>query len=46
MSETIQALTKLRDAVEREADAWRADHLLTITGDNNKILQSRNEPEP
>jgi hypothetical protein len=32
--------------VEQEAAAWRADHLLTITGDNNKILELRNEPKP
>lgn len=46
MPETIQALTKLWNAVEQEAAAWRADHLLTITGDNNKILELRNEPKP
>lgn len=46
MPETIRALTTLWNAVEREAAAWRADHLLTITGDNNKILELRNEPKP
>lgn len=46
MPETILALTSLWKAVHQEATAWRADHLLTITGDNNKILETRNEPKP
>jgi len=46
MRKAIRALTTLWLAVEREASAWRADHLLTITGDQNKILTDRNEPKP
>lgn len=41
MRATCRALTKLWVLVEREADKWRADHLLTITNDNNKIVVKR-----
>ena len=43
MRQTIRALTNLYQAVEKEAALWRADHLLTITKDNNKILVDRNK---
>ncbi|QSR17361.1 integrase [Novosphingobium sp. KA1] len=46
MPETIQALTTLWHAIEKEAAAWRADHLLTITGDNNKVLEVINSQKP
>ena len=45
MPQTIRALTKLWQGVEREANLWRADHLLTITKDNNKIIVDRNKPK-
>lgn len=38
MRATIRALTKLWEQVEREAERWRAGHLLTITADKNKIV--------
>ena len=38
MRAAIRALTKLWREVEREADKWRAGHLLTIAGDKNKIV--------
>lgn len=41
MRPTIRALTSLWQSVEREADKWRADHLLTITADKNKIIVDR-----
>lgn len=41
MKAATKALTTLWEAVEREADKWRAVHLLTITKDNNKILVDR-----
>ncbi|TCM17252.1 site-specific recombinase XerD [Novosphingobium sp. PhB165] len=41
MAATVRALTKFWKMVEREAVKWRADHLLTITDDNNKILTPR-----
>ncbi len=41
MRPTFRALTSLWQAVEREADKWRADHLLTITADKNKIIVDR-----
>lgn len=41
MKATNRALTKFWGQVEREANRWRADHLLTITKDNNKILTTR-----
>lgn len=41
MGKAIRALTTLFRSVEREAAKWRADHLLTITGDNNKIIVDR-----
>lgn len=42
MQATVRALTTFWKSVEREADKWRADHLLTITNDNNKIIVARN----
>lgn len=41
MRSATRALTKLWGAVEREAAKWRADHLLTIEGDKNKIVVAR-----
>lgn len=41
MRSATRALTKLWKQVEREAAKWRADHLLTITKDNNKIVVDR-----
>jgi len=41
MKPTIRALTTLWASVEREADKWRADHLLTITKDRNVIIVAR-----
>lgn len=41
MRPTIRALTNLWQSVEREANKWRADHLLTITADKNKIIVDR-----
>lgn len=41
MKEVARALSALWAAVEVEASKWRAVHLLTITGDNNKILVAR-----
>jgi hypothetical protein len=41
MRKAVKALTMLFKAVEREADKWRADHLLTITDDKNKIIIDR-----
>lgn len=38
MRAAIRALTKLWQQVEKEAERWRADHLLTITADRNKII--------
>jgi len=43
MRATIRALTTLWHQVEREAERWRADHLLTITADRNKIITRRTE---
>lgn len=40
--ELKRALTKFWHSVEAEADRWRADHLLTITKDNNKIIIAKN----
>jgi integrase len=45
MRQTTKALTTLFQAVQREADKWRADHLLTITPDKNKILVDRGKAE-
>lgn len=42
MARTVKALTSLWREVITQADAWRADHLLTITDDNNKIVVARN----
>lgn len=41
MRTAIRVLTKLWREVERHADRWHADHLLTITGDKNKIVVVR-----
>lgn len=41
MKSATRALTRLWKAVEHEADKWRADHLLTISEDNNKVLVKR-----
>lgn len=41
MRSAIRVLTKLWRDVEREADRWRAGHLLTITPDKNKIVVVR-----
>lgn len=41
MRETKRALSTLWRAVDSEAAKWRAVHLLSITGDNNKILIDR-----
>lgn len=41
MKAATKALTSLWQTVEREANKWRADHLLTITADNNKIIVDR-----
>ncbi len=41
MRATCRALIKLWALVEREAANWRADHLLTITNDKNKIVVKR-----
>lgn len=41
MRKASQALTTLYNRVEAEAARWAADHLLTITPDNNKILIDR-----
>jgi hypothetical protein len=41
MRTAIRVLTKLWREVERHADRWRADHLLTITGDKNKVVVAR-----
>jgi integrase len=38
MMATTAALTELWSQVERHAHQWRADHLLTITPDRNKII--------
>ena len=38
MRPTVRALTTLWKQVEVAADRWRADHLLTITGDGNKVI--------
>lgn len=43
MRRTARVLTKLWRKVERAADKWRADHLLTITGDKNKIITARRQ---
>ncbi len=41
MREAKRALTGLWNQVLSEAAKWRADHLLTITKDNNKIIVDR-----
>lgn len=41
MRSATRALTKLWKAVEREADKWRAGHLLTISKDNNKTVVAK-----
>lgn len=41
MRKAIQALTSFFRSVEKEAARWRADHSLTITADNNKIIIDR-----
>jgi integrase len=41
MREAIRALTNLYSQVEAEAARWSADHLLTITPDNNKEVTAR-----
>lgn len=41
MRKATQALTTFYKRVETEAARWSADHLLTITGDNNKILADK-----
>lgn len=41
MAKATRALTSLWRMVERDATKWRADHLLTITPDSNKILVDR-----
>lgn len=41
MKAATKALTTFWRSVERGADQWRADHLLTITNDNNKIIVAR-----
>lgn len=38
MKAAVRVLTKLWRQVEKEADRWRADHLLTITPDRNKVV--------
>jgi hypothetical protein len=41
MAKAEKALTKLWNEVEREANRWSADHFLTITADNKKIVVAR-----
>lgn len=41
MREAIRALTTFYNRVEAAASRWSADHLLTITADNNKILKAK-----
>jgi len=41
MAKATRALTSFFRSVEKEAARWRADHLLTIKGDRNKIIVDR-----
>jgi hypothetical protein len=45
MRQAIRALTTLWQAADKEASLWRTDHLLTITGDNNKIIVDLKGPK-
>lgn len=41
MRAAIRALTKLWAAIDKEAERWRSDHLMTITANNDKIIVAR-----
>ncbi|PNU02770.1 tyrosine-type recombinase/integrase [Novosphingobium guangzhouense] len=46
MKAATRALAKLWDQVEREATKWRRVHIVSITGDNNKVVEKRSTQKP